>query len=270
MRIIPAHHTARVRQAHAAYAEAGRPVGVRLAAEAAQALLATGLSAETLRDQAGPLADALAMLARLPPELRARLGPPELLLILAEIDAVPPDLRRYGIRSGDFRSQIIREHGLDVDLPELLRAALAAPAQQAEAERLAAESARRIAADGLVDDETLRARLGLDPLEFRELARFSSGRRWHPGAVKLPDGRWLWRGDLTLSAAERAALADRALLTRHQAAEWLGVSPGQFDRLKQRAGVAAAGSYPTASGYPGKLYRLSDLRRLKQTHSEHQ
>lgn len=67
---------------------------------------------------------------------------------------------------------------------------------------------------------------------------------------------------------QRQKLADETTMSKRQAADYLGITPGQFDKLKKAHGLERVSSIRTgkiSGGFPvaAHLYRKSDIDRLK-------
>ena len=258
--IIPSRNKKRIRELHAEYEKTALPVTEQVAIAAAGVLLEAGIDPETLSKHAQQIGDAVVALACLPPAIRAQV--PTLAQLVAPLDPLPAHLRRYAISYGRAG---LNEYGWQQDLPRLAQQSAAAPKSNATQQAKQAASDKLIAEQRLIDDETMCAKLGLGELEWRQ---FTYEHRTYynmapPPAVLLPDGRRMWQGDFNLSAEDRAQLAKATTLTRHQAAELLGVSLAKFDALKKRAGLRHASSFRSASGYAGYLYALADVVKLK-------
>jgi hypothetical protein len=67
----------------------------------------------------------------------------------------------------------------------------------------------------------------------------------------------------TLTTEERAWIAEATLMTRLEAAKYLGISPAVFDRRRTRFAVVPAASMRGESGWPAHQFRLFDVERLR-------
>lgn len=73
--------------------------------------------------------------------------------------------------------------------------------------------------------------------------------------------------DIEPSPDQRQQIADETTMSKRQACEYLGISPGKFDKLKKQHKLEHVGNVrvnTAASGYipVAYLYRLTDIRRL--------
>jgi hypothetical protein len=104
-------------------------------------------------------------------------------------------------------------------------------------------------------------------------AKYSLHEAEHRAARLILPTRDLERGlsyfvDTEPTADQRQRSADETPMSKRQACEYLGISPGKFDRLKKQHRLEHVGTFraggETASGYPpvAYLYRLSDIRAL--------
>jgi hypothetical protein len=120
---------------------------------------------------------------------------------------------------------------------------------------------------GYVDGETLRQQLGLSELEWQAAT-------W-PGSViprvQLPIelqeqlgilNAELYRGDIQLSADDRAKIADATHLTKQQACARLQISARTFDRWKQALGVRRVCRIQYGNSYLVNGYRQSDIDHM--------
>jgi hypothetical protein len=117
---------------------------------------------------------------------------------------------------------------------------------------------------GYVDGQTLRQQLGLSELEWQAAT-------W-PGSViprvQLPVelqeqlgilNAELYRGDIQLSADDRAQIADATHLSKQQACARLQISARTFDRWKRAVGVRRICRIQYGNSYLVNGYRQSDI-----------
>jgi hypothetical protein len=64
--------------------------------------------------------------------------------------------------------------------------------------------------------------------------------------------------------AQRKSIQENTLLSRLDAAAYLGIEPKVFDRLRKKTGLQRAGRFSTSGGHFGNLFRLSDVMRLAE------
>ena len=232
-----------------------------------QGLLGFGYPIETLfanREGLCSLAEAALLVDA---EMRNRLLSPLLTHPLRQAEQIPPNLMRFHEEDSLFAD------GFLPALVTTLRQQIERLHEQHKQELDQARTAQWLAENNLVSAETLMGLLGLRDREMRAAEEHNL----IPGATRRPwdHGSWhtpqYYPANTQLSQAQRAEIAQCTLYSRIQAAERLGITPGQFDRLKKKAGLERAGTYYSrSSGQTGYLYRQCDIDSLRSFSKENQ
>ncbi len=233
----------------------------------AQGLLDLGYPTETLFSNREGLCSLAEAALFLDAEMRNRLLSPLLTHPLRQAEQIPPHLLRFHEEDSLFAD------GFLPDLVIALRQQIERLHQQRQQEIDEVRTVQWLAENGLVSAETLMGLLGLSDRELRAAEEHNL----IPGATRRPWDHASWHtpqyypANTQLSQAQRAEIAQCTLYSRIQAAERLGITPGQFDRLKKKAGLERAGSYYSrSSGQVGYLYRQCDIDSLRSFSKENQ
>jgi hypothetical protein len=166
-------------------------------------------------------------------------------------------LDRYESRYGDEYdySHNLVSHFAN-ELTSKTRATLRERKDKAFAERLSAY----VTEHNLVEPETIAQRHGIPLKALRDLwERNLIPGHWPPMLASRSFRAVYFDADLEIDAETLG----QAQLTRRAAAEWLGISPGKFDRLKRKLKIEHVDSFPSRSGYPAYLYSLADLEGMR-------
>ena len=196
----------------------------------------------------------------------------------------PPDPRLVALASkqADELVELLDREGLPLDVATasqyapLLAAALehivlarcrvAEVARKAKRQELLDRQAAWAAAHHLGTRAETLTQLGLSDKQLRAaralgiVAEVNLPHELREGQESFFRGEYYPLCDLT--PEERMAIDQATLLTRLQAAAWLGISPAAFDTRRKKVGLRPADTMPGASGWAANLYRLSEIRRL--------